>query len=56
MINSLGGFDNVTEMIGDETIDVTQTPEQRKKVQEVKTAENGLCTNGVTEVGTTCLW
>lgn len=56
MINSLGGFDNVPEMIGDETIDVIQTPEQRKKAQEVKTAENGLCTNGVTEVGTTCLW
>lgn len=62
MINSLGGFDNVPEMIGDETIDVTQTPEQRKKAQEVKTAENGLCTNGVTEVGTpaygsaTCIW
>lgn len=56
MINSLGGLDNVPEMIGDETIDVTQTQEQRKKVQEVKKAENGLCTNGVPVIGTTCLW
>lgn len=56
MINSLGGLDNVPEMTGDETIEVTQTQEQRKGTQEVKKAANGLCTNGVTVVGTTCLW
>lgn len=56
MINSLGGLDNVPEMTGDETIEGTQTQEQRKETQEVKKAANGLCTNGVTVVGTTCLW